>query len=124
MERSAMHIVRLEECEEFISGDNARLREMLHPDKAALDLRYSLAHAIVGPGLSTTEHRLSVSEVYYILEGTGLMHIEGEEREVTPGATVYIPPGAVQKITNVGEDDLVFLCIVDPAWQEHHEEIL
>ena len=39
----------LKDCEEFIAGDNTILREILHPDKADLDLRYSLAHAIVKP---------------------------------------------------------------------------
>ncbi len=122
--REKMHVIKLEDCEEFVSRDGARLREMLHPDKAVLDLRYSLAHAIVEPGLSTAEHRLAASEVYYLLSGKGLMHIDGDEEEVSAGCTVYIPPGSVQKITNTGSDDLVFLCIVDPAWQEHLEEIL
>jgi mannose-6-phosphate isomerase-like protein (cupin superfamily) len=122
--RKAMHVIRLEECEEFTSADNARLRELLHPDKAGLELRYSLAHAIVEPGLSTAEHRLTVSEVYYLLEGSGMVHIDGEEEKVSAGCAVYIPPGSVQKITNTGERDLVFLCIVDPAWHERYEEIL
>ena len=119
-----MHIVGLDDREEFISGDNARLRELLHPDKAQLDIGYSLAHAVVEPGLSTARHTLSSSEVYYVIEGTGLMHIGEEESEVGPGQAVYIPPGAVQYITNTGGDDLVFLCIVDPAWRTEDEEIL
>jgi len=114
----------LEECEEFVSGDGARLRELLHPDKAPLELRYSLAHAIVEPGSSTAPHRLRTSEVYYLLSGTGRMSIDDEMKDVGPQETVYIPPGATQYISNTGVEDLVFLCIVDPAWRADDEEIL
>ncbi len=119
-----MLVTGLEDCEEFIAGDATRLRELLHPDKAALDIRYSLAHAVVEPGLSTTPHRLKTSEVYYIIGGVGLAHVDGEEAAVRPGQAVYIPPGAVQYITNTSGEDLVFLCIVDPAWRDEDEEIL
>jgi mannose-6-phosphate isomerase-like protein (cupin superfamily) len=116
-----MFIKKLQECPEFIAGDNTVLREMLHPDKADLDLRYSLAHAILGPGLRSKPHSLKTSEVYYILEGEGKMSIEGETAIVGPGDTIYIPPTALQYIENTGATDLVFICIVDPAWREEDE---
>lgn len=119
-----MFIRDLKDCEEFIAGDNCTLREILHPGKAGLELRYSLAHAVVKPGLTTWKHRLKTSEVYYILQGEGMMHIDGESAPVRPGSTVYIPPRAIQSITNTGDRDLVFICIVDPAWRREDEEVL
>jgi len=119
-----MFIRRLSDCEEFIAGDDSILRELLHPDKADLAIRYSLAHAIVKPGQTTTPHRLKTTEVYYILEGRGRMHIDAEVNDVGPGCAIYIPPHATQYIENPGGDDLVFLCIVDPAWRAADEEIL
>ena len=119
-----MHTVELEQCEEFIAGDGAHLRELLHPAKAGLELRYSLAHAIVKPGNTSARHVLKTSEVYYILSGKGVMHINEETEDVHPGTAVYIPPQAVQYIRNPGEEDLAFLCIVDPAWRKEDEEIL
>jgi len=119
-----MFIRRLQDCPEFIAGDNCRLREILHPDKADLELRYSLAHAVVAPGQTTWLHALRTSEVYYILSGEGIMHIDGESRPVVPGDTVYIPPKAKQQITNPGSSDLVFICIVDPAWRKEDEEVV
>ena len=50
--------------------------------------------------------------------------IDDESRDVGPGCAVYIPPGAVQSIENTGAGDLIFLCIVDPAWRPEDEEIL
>lgn len=119
-----MFIKKLTDCEEFIAGDGLLLRELLHPDKADLAIRYSLAHAIVRPGQTTVPHSLKTSEVYYIMEGEGIMHINGESSKVFPGAAIYIPPGSRQYIHNSGKTDLVFLCIVDPAWQREDEKIM
>lgn len=119
-----MFIRDLKNCPEFLAGDHTILRELLHPDKADLNLRYSLAHAIVKPGQTSKRHRLKTSEVYYILEGRGTMRIDDETAEVTPGQAVYIPPHAIQYITNTGQGDLVFLCIVDPAWRIEDETVM
>ena len=119
-----MPVIRLNDCPAFTAGDHCTLREMLHPAKQDLALRYSLAHAVVRPGLATTPHRLGTSEVYFLIQGRGRMSIDGEVADVGPGDTVYIPPKAVQFIANTGEEDLVFVCIVDPAWRKEDEEIM
>lgn len=116
-----MLVRKLLDCEEFIAGDRTVLRELLHPDKQPIDLRYSLAHATVAPGDTSTPHALRTSEVYYILSGLGEMHIGDEVQRVEPGDAVYIPPNARQFIHNVGTEPLVFLCIVDPAWRVEDE---
>ncbi len=113
-----------DECPEFIAGDHTRLRELLHPDRQPVSIRYSLAHALLAPGESSTKHSLKSSEAYYILSGRGRMNIANERRDVTPGATIYIPPHALQWIENIGSEPLVFLCIVDPAWQPADEIVL
>ena len=118
-----MLIKDLKNCEEFTAGDNTILRELLHPDKEKLMLRYSLAHAILKPGKISQPHKLRTSEVYYILEGEGAMHIDNETEKVYPGQAVYIPPNAKQFIENTGKTDLKFICIVDPAWRSEDEEI-
>jgi len=119
-----MFIKDLKDCEEFIAGDNTILRELLHPDKADLQLRYSLAHAVVKPGRTSYLHKLKTSEVYYILEGEGIMFIDDESERVGVGQAIYIPPNAKQCIQNTGSIDLVFICIVDPAWRKEDEEVM
>jgi mannose-6-phosphate isomerase-like protein (cupin superfamily) len=117
-------IIPLKDCDEFLGGDDSILRELLHPDKAPVDLRYSLAHATVKRGEKTKPHRLRTTEVYYILRGRGRMHIGAEVTKVSAACAVYIPPGSTQFIENIGTADLVFLCIVDPAWRAEDEEIM
>ena len=118
-----MLICKLLDCPEFTAGDGTTLRELLHPDKQPIDLRYSLAHAVVPIGQTSTPHALKTSEVYYILSGQGEMHIDGEQQSVEPGDTIYIPPQARQYIRNSGDVPLVFICLVDPAWQLEDEVI-
>lgn len=107
--------------------DRSILCELLHPDNVpeAAGLLCSIAHAIVPSGEATIPHRLVRStELYYILSGTGEMHIDGESAPVHPGQIVSIPPGARQFIRNTGTGDLAFLCIVAPKWQAGDEELI
>jgi len=118
-----MFLKHLKDCREFIAGDGSILRELLHPEKADLQIRYSLAYVKVMAGQITKNHRLKTSEVYYIMAGHGLMHIDEESFEVSPECAIYIPPGATQYIENTSDSDLKFLCIVDPPWREEDEEV-
>ncbi|NIN01255.1 MAG: cupin domain-containing protein [candidate division Zixibacteria bacterium] len=111
-------------CNQIIAGDETILRELLHPDKAKVQIRYSLAHAAIKPGRSSLPHKLKTSEVYYILEGEGMMHVDDESAKVHCGQAIYIPPNSTQHIENAGSSDLKFLCIVDPAWRPEDEEVL
>jgi mannose-6-phosphate isomerase-like protein (cupin superfamily) len=120
-----MLVRKLTNCEEFVAGDGTLLRELLHPERDyPFGGRYSLAQAVVPVGKASLKHRLASDEVYYILEGRGIMHVNEESATVEPGDIIDIPPGSVQWIENTGKRDLVFLCIVDPAWQREDEEVL
>lgn len=114
----------IKNCEEIVAGDETILKEVLHPLKDGLKIRYSIAHAVVKPGKVTLLHRMKTSEVYYILQGSGLMYIDDETEEVESGQAIYIPPSSKQRISNTGNQDLIFLCIADPAWCKEDEEII
>ena len=122
-----MIIKKLEEQKEIVALDDTKIREFLNPkhEEIGPSIRYSLAHASLPAGKASFPHRFfEASEVYYILRGKGVMHIDDETAEVEPGDTIYIPPRAVQFIENTGDDNLEFLCIVDPAWQPDAEELV
>jgi len=107
--------------EEIIAADGCRLRELLSYHNDEVECRYSIAYAGVAVGEKTIPHALKTTEVYYILRGKGLMHIEDKEQEVSLNDVIYIPPAKAQWIENIGEEDLEFLCIVDPAWRIEDE---
>lgn len=111
-------------CREILAGDRTVLRELLHPSRDPAAIGYSLAHAKLARGAASLPHRLKTSEVYYFVSGQGRMHVDGETAAVTREQALYVPPGATQHLENTGPDELVFLCIVDPAWKLEDEEIL
>ncbi|RFC67530.1 MULTISPECIES: cupin domain-containing protein [Mesorhizobium] len=48
-------------------------------------------------------HRHDPAELYHILEGQGILTLEGQERTVTAGDTVFIPGNAEHGIRNEGD---------------------
>lgn len=115
-------------AEYFTAGDGCILCELLHPDRESVDagifMNASIAHAFVKIGEKTIPHRLNESsEIYYIIAGKGIMHIEDEEEAVRPGQAVYIPPGSIQWIESCGDCDLELLAIADPRWRAEDEDI-
>lgn len=105
------------DCAEIIANDGCRLRELLHPERDAAEISYSMAIAYVEPGKSTYKHFLRQTEVYYIVQGIGRVHIGDEAQEVNVGDAVVIPKNKEQWIENVGANNLVFAVIVSPPWR-------
>ena len=90
------------------------------------DAAVSIARARVEPGVTTRLHRLKgVTERYVILEGKGCVEVAGAAPlEVSAGDVVVVPPGASQRIRNVGTRDLVFLAICTPRFtRDVYEDI-
>lgn len=121
-----MIIKTTDKCKYFNAPDETLICELLHPKREENDLvmNFSIAHAILKPDESSLPHRMKASvEIYFILEGKGLMHIENESKEVAPNQAIYIPPSSVQWIENIGDGDLKFLCMVNPPWNAGDEEL-
>jgi mannose-6-phosphate isomerase-like protein (cupin superfamily) len=122
-----MLIRDIKKCEYFKVMDETILCELLHPEKENKDLKinFSIAHAILKTGESSLPHKLKTSvEIYYILQGKGIMYIDDEAEEVHSGQIIYIPENSKQYIENIGNEELKFLCIVNPMWKEEDEELV
>lgn len=122
-----MLIRDIKDCNYFKALDNTILCELLHPERENEDLKinYSIAHAILKAGESSLVHRLKTSiEIYYILEGNGIMHIDNESKDVQPGQVIYIPANSKQYIENTGSNQLKFLAMVYPMWNKEDEELI
>jgi mannose-6-phosphate isomerase-like protein (cupin superfamily) len=50
-----------------------------------------------------------------VLEGEGLMEIEGQNHVVRKHDVIYLPPGVEHMISNTGLVDLVFLVVTSPV---------
>jgi mannose-6-phosphate isomerase-like protein (cupin superfamily) len=111
-----MFIKHTQDCPAHIAIDGCTIREILQPARDALELPYSLAIAEVAVGARTYRHRLQHTEVYYLLTGRGLMHIENETTDVIAGDAITIPARAAQWIENSGHEVLRFIALVSPPW--------
>ncbi len=100
----------------FTTKDGSTIRELLGLPTSSLIRNQSLAEATLEPAQSTQRHyhRLS-EEIYFLLEGGGLMEVDGEEREVGPGDAVLIPPGAWHAL-RAGAGGARLLCMCAPPY--------
>lgn len=77
----------------------------------ALDYRVSVyqPRAYVAPH----KHRIQ-EQIYHVLDGEGLMEIEGKRTVVRKDDVVFIPPGTEHAIYNTGMVDLRFIVVTSP----------
>jgi mannose-6-phosphate isomerase-like protein (cupin superfamily) len=53
-------------------------------------------------------------QVYHVLDGEGLMELDGETQVVRRHDVIFIPPGVEHAMYNSGLDDLVFVVVTTP----------
>ena len=109
-----LHITT-DETKEFLTEERCHIIELLNDTH---DRSSSIARARVEPDVTTAWHLLKdTAEMYYILEGEGFMEIgENYTQKVSKGDIIKIPRNTVQRITNTGAVDLIFLCFCVPAF--------
>ena len=101
----------------FTTKDGSTIRSLL--DRTNAPVRHqSLAEATLELGQATERHYHRASEeIYYIMEGTGEMELDGERQAVRPGDAILIPPGAWHQIKGTCPVPLRFLCACSPPYE-------
>lgn len=112
-------ILKSEETDEYFTAEGCHILEM---SNSAADEALSVARARVEPGMTTRVHRLAgTAERYVILSGKGRVELgELPPASVAAGDVVLIPPAVNQRITNTGEEDLVFLALCTPRFRQQN----
>ena len=101
--------------DEFFINEGCHIIEL---SNSSQDADVSIAQARVAPGVTTHWHRLiDTIERYVIISGTGQVEVgDLAATEVNPGDVVLIPSLCRQRISNIGDQDLVFLAICSPRF--------
>jgi mannose-6-phosphate isomerase-like protein (cupin superfamily) len=100
----------------------------------------ALSKALVGPGNTGTRrvdfrishyapmahvedhvHRVQ-EQIYYVLEGEGMLVLDGVRHVMRAHDYVYVPPGVRHSFTNEGLVPLVFLVVTTPATDDERSE--
>ena len=111
-----MDVIARNDAPPFTTKDGSTIRELLAYRNSCVS-NQSLAEATIGAGESTTRHYHRVSEqIYYLVEGTGEMELDGEVRAVGPGDAILIPPGSWHTIRATGDGPVRLLCGCAPPW--------
>lgn len=108
-------IIKNNSITEFHTPERCYIKELNNDSN---DTQLSIAQARVEPGITTAWHQLKdVSERYLIISGQGCVEIAGlDSTDVTVGDVVLIPSDTAQRITNTGQNDLLFYAICCPRF--------
>ncbi len=60
----------------------------------------------------TPRHTHPWPHINYIIQGKGVLHIDGEDKEIEAGSFAYVPSGKLHQFINKGKDNLKLICIV------------
>jgi len=80
-------------------------------DSSLLQGLLFLAHGVLRPGRVIEPHVDPYEEIYYMLQGEGMMMVDDETQRVKAGDATWIPHGSVHSLENDGEEDCLVLVI-------------
>ena len=111
-----MIVRNIAETTAFTTKDGSTIRELLGIPTAPVR-NQSLAEATLTPGQATERHyHRAAEEIYFIVEGTADLEVDGERRRVGPGDAALIPPGAWHTIRAGDAATVRLLCCCAPAY--------
>ncbi len=58
------------------------------------------------------KHRHPWPHINYIIQGEGVLHLDGKDYEVEEGSFAYIPDDKIHQFSNKGKGKFIFICIV------------
>ena len=93
-------------------------KPLVGPETAAsrrIDYRISCYQPMAHVALHT--HKVQ-DQVYHVLDGEGMMEMDGKRQVVRKHDVIYIPPGVEHGISNTGLTDLTFIVATTPADDE------
>jgi mannose-6-phosphate isomerase-like protein (cupin superfamily) len=71
-------------------------------------------YGVIAPGRAP-DHSHVYDEVIYVLEGEGVLHGGGEDRSVTAGSCIHLPPFFVHSLENSGDTPMRIVATFHPS---------
>ena len=97
---------------------SALSKPLVRPESAGsrlIDYRISCYQPMAYVALHT--HKVQ-EQVYHVLDGEGMMEMDGKRQVVRRHDVIYIPPGVEHAIYNTGLSDLTFIVATTPIEDE------
>lgn len=66
----------------------------------------------LAPGGCSPKHAHPWPHINYMVEGHGVLHIDGKDHEVKSGSYAFVPANSLHQFVNTGQEQFRFICIV------------
>lgn len=116
-----MHILKKETAPRYIRPEGITSHLLASPLTSKAE-HLTTTLAVIEPGGAQRTHSHRPEQVYFILEGRGLMTVGAETQQVGPGDCVFIPSGQPHGLLNDGNMTLRYFSAAAPAYEPGHLE--
>ena len=100
--------------EEVLVGAMA-IRPRIEPDESGGVIAIHEFDVPAGVSLPVPHSHDAYEETVYGINGTITFTVEGTPHDIGPGATLFIPRGAIHAFANTGDHDATALAIITPG---------
>ncbi|SMB79746.1 Cupin domain-containing protein [Desulfonispora thiosulfatigenes DSM 11270] len=95
-------------------NENVLKKVLISPEVGWKDYVMRLFELSPGKDACSLRHSHEWPHIVYIVEGKGIIHLDGADNEVKAGSFAYIPGGKIHQFVNNSSEKFSFLCIVPP----------
>lgn len=119
-----MKIVNVRDAAVLRSRHGSEIRPLIDRTTSSIT-QCSVAEELLAPGQAVTPHfHRQTEEVYYILEGEGVMTVGTDRRAVTAGDAILIPLDTVHSLENTGSRAMRIVLVCGPAFSRDDENFV
>ncbi len=93
---------------------NILKKVLVSPEVGWEDYVMRLFELTPGENSCSPRHNHQWQHIIYIVEGKGIIHLDGTDYEVEKNSFAYIPGGKTHQLINTGSEKFSFICIVPP----------
>ena len=116
-----MHILKKETAPRYIRPEGITSYLLASPRTSSAE-HLTTTLAVIQSGGEQRIHSHQPEQVYFILEGNGLMTVGDEMQRVGPGDCVFIPSGQPHGLKNDGDETLRYFSAAASAYEPGHLE--
>jgi mannose-6-phosphate isomerase-like protein (cupin superfamily) len=91
---------------------NREFRYLINQDAGCLDVTQFIG--VIPPGRAPL-HSHTYDEVVYVVDGEGILHLNGRQTPLQPGSCIHLPPLREHSLENVGGAPMRVLGVFHPA---------
>jgi mannose-6-phosphate isomerase-like protein (cupin superfamily) len=94
------------------ASPNREFRYLVNQDAGCLEVTQFVG--VIPPGRAPL-HSHTYDEVVYIVEGEGMLHLDGKDTPLAPGSCIHLPPLVMHCLENVGSEPMRVMGVFHPS---------